>query len=102
MLAVVSAVVAFDAWPGGPASAPIHTLVLTDKPAAIRVTAHSIAPAATPAVRGAVAVAARGVGAPAGRTRTGGGQNAAARAPARAPLAALPVAGAKPLQSVQQ
>ena len=49
MLAVVSAVVAFDRWPGASATSPLQTLVLTDKPAPIQVSARSAAPSATPA-----------------------------------------------------
>ena len=39
MLAVVSAVVAFDGWPSGTVSTRVHTLVLADTPAPIRVSA---------------------------------------------------------------
>src|SRR5438128_1965419 len=46
MLAVVSAVVAFDRWPGGNVTAPVQTVVLDDKPAAIRVSESSTAPSA--------------------------------------------------------
>jgi translation initiation factor IF-2 len=60
MLAVVSAVVAFDRWPGAGVTTRVPTLVLTDRPAAIRVGAHSLAPAVTPAARRA----ATGVAAP--------------------------------------
>src|SRR3954452_6073383 len=51
MLAVVSAVVAFDRWPGAGVTTRVPTLVLTDRPAAIRVGAHSLAPSVTPAAR---------------------------------------------------
>src|SRR3954447_3542869 len=47
MLAVVSAVVAFDRWPGDQVAAPVKTLVLTDKAAPIRVSARSAAPSAS-------------------------------------------------------
>jgi hypothetical protein len=57
MLAVVSAVVAFDRWPGASAAAPLQTLVLTDKPAPIQVSARSEAPSATPAADRAAAPA---------------------------------------------
>jgi hypothetical protein len=60
MLAVVSAVVAFDRWPGAGVTTRVPTLVLTDRPAAIRVGAHSLAPSVTPAARRA----ATGVAAP--------------------------------------
>src|SRR3954451_18865194 len=43
MLAVVSAVVAFDRWPNGNVSTRVQTLVLTDKPAPIRVSARAVA-----------------------------------------------------------
>jgi hypothetical protein len=46
MLAVVSAVVAFDRWPGANVTAPIRSVVLTDRPARIRVGAHA-APSAS-------------------------------------------------------
>jgi hypothetical protein len=49
MLAVVSAVVAFDRWPGANVQGPVQTLVLDDKAPAIRVSANSNAPSATPA-----------------------------------------------------
>jgi hypothetical protein len=51
MLAVVSAVVAFDRWPGDQVAAPVKTLVLTDKASPIRVSARSTAAAATPGAR---------------------------------------------------
>src|SRR5438045_7217666 len=57
MLAVVSAVVAFDRWPGAGAQAPVKTLVLADTPAAIRVGTHSTAPSATAAARNATLAA---------------------------------------------
>src|SRR4051794_29368983 len=47
MLAVVSAVVAFDRWPGGSVQSPAQTLILNDKLPAIRVSASSTAPSAT-------------------------------------------------------
>jgi hypothetical protein len=55
MLAVVSAVVAFDRWPGASVQSPAQTLVLSDGAPAIRVSANSTAPSATPAPRGALA-----------------------------------------------
>jgi hypothetical protein len=51
MLAVVSAVVAFDRWPGDKFSNNVQTLVLTDKAPAIRVSASATGPSATPAPR---------------------------------------------------
>jgi hypothetical protein len=56
MLAVVSAVVAFDRWPGANVQAPLQTLVLTDKAPPIRVSATSTAPSATRASRTARAL----------------------------------------------
>lgn len=47
MLAVVSAVVAFDRWPNGNVSTRVQTLVIDESPAAIRVTERSSAPSAT-------------------------------------------------------
>jgi hypothetical protein len=44
MLAVVSAVVAFDRWPAGTVSTRVQTLVLNDSPAPIRVSATAILP----------------------------------------------------------
>jgi hypothetical protein len=60
MLAVVSAVVAFDRWPGSAVQSPAQTLLLVDKAPAIRVSANSLAPSATAAARttGRVPVAA--------------------------------------------
>jgi hypothetical protein len=45
MLAVVSAVVAFDGWPTGNASTRVQTLVLSDRASAIRVSAAAVVPA---------------------------------------------------------
>jgi hypothetical protein len=47
MLAVVSAVVAFDHWPGESVQSPAQTLVLSDKAPAIRVSAQASGPSAT-------------------------------------------------------
>src|SRR3954467_7792117 len=58
MLAVVSAVVAFDRWPGGSVQGPAQTLILSDGAPAIRVSAHSTAASAT---RGAARTAAPSV-----------------------------------------
>jgi hypothetical protein len=49
MLAVVSAMVAFDRWPGDSVQNPAQTLVLSDKAPAIRVSAKTSGPSATPA-----------------------------------------------------
>jgi hypothetical protein len=51
MLAVVSAVVAFDRWPGASVAAPVQTLQLDEKAPAIRVSEHSTVPSATPSAR---------------------------------------------------
>jgi hypothetical protein len=48
MLAVVSAVVAFDRWPGGAVANPVQTLVLDEKAPAIRVSATASGRSATP------------------------------------------------------
>jgi hypothetical protein len=53
LLAVVSAVVAFDRWPSGDVSARVQTLVLADKPAPIRVSATASGSAATSIADGA-------------------------------------------------
>ena len=47
MLAVVSAVVGFDRWPGSQSSAPARPLLLTERAAPIRVSAKATAPSAT-------------------------------------------------------
>jgi hypothetical protein len=104
MLAVVSAVVAFDAWPGANAPNPVRTLVLNDKPAAIRVSAHATAPATAAARRAVLAAGAargRAVTRPAGGLpgqRLSGGNRSVT--PAR-PAPALPAPVAKPVQQVQ-
>jgi hypothetical protein len=76
MLAVVSAVVAFDRWPNGNVNARVKTLVLNDKPALIRVSATATGtPAIPPAVASALAAAPHATaGAPLqlGRPITGG------------------------------
>ena len=104
MLAVVSAVVAFDAWPGNQVSTHVQTLVLDENAPAIRVSAKATGLSATTAPRNA---AARGVaGAPRVTPGAGGlgGQRLAA-APRTAvpgnPAPALPPAVSKPLQPVQ-
>src|SRR4051812_33652901 len=66
MLAVVSAVVAFDRWPNGHVSTRVETLVLKDSPTPIRVGAAASAAAARAAAGAAAAAVARpGAGAPA-------------------------------------
>jgi hypothetical protein len=47
MLAIVSAVVAFDRWPNGDVSTRVQTLVLTDQPTPIRVSASAVASSAS-------------------------------------------------------
>jgi hypothetical protein len=64
MLAVVSAVVAFDRWPGDSVQSPAQTLVLSDKAPAIRVSADAAGPSLTRSTRAAAlrsGVAPRGV-----------------------------------------
>jgi hypothetical protein len=106
MLAVVSAVVAFDAWPGGKVSTDVQTLVLDEHAPAIPVSAKATGPSATPAPRTA---AARAVPrAPRATPNAGGlggqrvttGTRTPAVLPAN-PAPALPPAVAKPLQPVQ-
>ena len=103
MLAVVSAVVAFDRWPDGRVSSRVQTLVLAERPAPIRVTARAVVGAATAPARG---------GAPAAGTRATGVQRIAGerltgiQTPARGrttPPAtpALPAPVQKSLQTVQ-
>lgn len=106
MLAVVSAVVAFDRWPGAKVSSPVPTLVLTDKAPAIRVSATPVGPSATAASRSAGVRAVTGapratpnLGDVGGQRFTGGTRTPAA-APAN-PVPALPPAVTKPLQPVQ-
>jgi hypothetical protein len=96
MLAVVSAVVAFDRWPGSTVQAPAQTLLLEDKAPAIRVSATSTAPSATPVARPAARVPAVAVvprptfngGGVAGQRFTAPATGAPA--PAASPLPAVP------------
>ena len=100
MLAVVSAVVAFDRWPGGQVAAPVKTLVLTDKAAPIRVSARAAEPSATasarsaPSAAGALGRAPRNTATSGERIGTPGG-SAPAATPTR-PVAAAPPAIVKP------
>lgn len=71
MLAVVSAVVAFDRWPGGEVSTRVQTLVLDEQASPIRVTSQSAAPSATPGVARSGAVSDRGPVAARPRAGTG-------------------------------
>jgi hypothetical protein len=106
MLAVVSAVVAFDAWPGNKVSTHVQTLVLDENAPAIRVSAKATGPSAIPAAHNAAARAV--AGAPRVTPGAGGlgGQRVAAAprtgvaVPAN-PAPALPPAVSKPLQPVQ-
>jgi hypothetical protein len=106
MLAVVSAVVAFDRWPGAKVSAPAQTLLLTDQAPAIRVSANATAPSATP-TRGAAATVRAVAGAPRATPNTGGvgGERftGGTRTPSAAPANPLPAAPdpTKALQPVQ-
>src|SRR3954451_2803835 len=78
MLAVVSAVVAFDRWPDGQVSSRVQTLVLKERPASIRVSARAIAAASTPARLAAAPGIRATPGAPAvvGERLTGGSRTA--------------------------
>ena len=105
MLAVVSAVVAFDRWPGAHVQAPLQTLVLTDKAPPIRVSAKAGGPSAAATAHGASAgrTAVRGAqgthdaGGVAGERITGGTRTPA---PDHAPVAVAPGV-TKTLQPVQ-
>jgi len=95
MLAVVSAVVAFDRWPTGNVSTRVQTLVLSDKPAPIRVSASAAGSAGNAAV---IRATTGGAGAPRALRNDGGGvagQKIAGGRPAPAapaiPLPAVPV-----------
>ena len=101
MLAIVSAVVAFDHWPTGNVSTRVPTLVLAEHPAAIRVSDRATGPSATPAPRVAgLAVAPHATGnAPvvAGRRFVGGGLGPAPTvAPTRPAAPAVPALPAAP------
>jgi hypothetical protein len=105
MLAVVSAVVAFDRWPGANAATPIKTLVLTDKAPPIQVSAQAAGSSATPAARGTTGggtsrpSATHNAGGVAGERITGG-----TRTPAVTPGHSTPSivpAVPKPLQPVE-
>ncbi|MEA2425361.1 MAG: hypothetical protein QOH13_1771 [Thermoleophilaceae bacterium] len=107
MLAVVSAVVAFDRWPNGNVSTRVQTLVLADRPAPIRVSASAIGASATPALRalGVTGAPRAAGGAPNAAVRPfspGRGGSPAAQPPASNPLRTLPPAVAGPLEPVQQ
>jgi hypothetical protein len=104
MLAVVSAVVAFDRWPDGDISTRVQTLVLDENAAPIPVSTHSAARSATPhAGSGARVPTQRSVttgGTDIVRQRFSAGTTTPDGTPAR-PLAALPPAATKPAQPVQ-
>jgi hypothetical protein len=85
MLAVVSAVVAFNHWPNGNVSTRVQTLVLREKAAPIRVSSHSAAPSATPLTTRAVAAL--------GAAPRAGGGPAALAAPRFNGRAGTPAAG---------
>jgi hypothetical protein len=95
MLAVVSAVVAFDRWPGSAVQNPAQTLLLEDKAPAIRVSANSTAPSATTAVRTVAGVPAAAV---APRATFNGGGVAGQRF--TAPSTGAPTPAASPLPGV--
>ncbi len=73
MLALVSAVVAFDEWPDGNAATPVKTLVLAPRPSTIHVSTRPHAAAATRAPVRAT------------RGRTAAGRRAAGRTPGSRP-----------------
>jgi hypothetical protein len=103
MLAVVSAVVAFDRWPGANVRTPIQTLVLNEKAPSIRVSASAVGRPATsparapgrnagPAAPRALAPTGVGLGAPGvvGGRPVAGGTTPAAPTPAVPPLPPAP------------
>jgi hypothetical protein len=94
MLAVVSAVVAFDRWPDGTVSTRVQTLVLDDRAAPIQVSASSLSQAASRA--GGPSAASR-AGALGGQLRGGPG-NRLTGVGRGGVLGGLPVAGS-PLPS---
>jgi hypothetical protein len=108
MLAVVSAVVAFDGWPTGNASTRVQTLVLSEKPAAIRVSATATAqasPTAAPAralarVPTVAIPRVRNVQNVAGQRVAGGGPSTPAQPGDLGKV--LPPAVASPLEPVQK
>jgi hypothetical protein len=81
MLALVSAVVAFDRWPGANVRTPIHTLVLNERAHSIRVSASAVG-RSTPA---------------AARTTGRSGAAAAPRAVAPTGVVGGGVVGARPI-----
>jgi hypothetical protein len=96
MLAVVSAVVAFDRWPGSNLQTKVQTLVLDDKAPAIRVSATATGRSATALTR------AGGSAAPGRATPTGGGVggqrvSAGRPAPGGGIVPAVPAPQAAPL-----
>src|SRR3954466_12914758 len=94
MLAVVSAVVAFDRWPDGHVSSRVQTLVLAERAAPIRVSSHPTGLSATPAPRlAATGAALARATAPtvAGRRFSGG-----TGAPAATPVLGRPTVPALP------
>src|SRR5947209_8071534 len=104
MLAIVSAVVAFDRWPDGHVSTRVKTLVLAERPAPIRVSAHSGGASAAALAR---AIAARGGAAAPNRAghgpalpRLGGRTAPAAPGAGTRPAPALPPVVSPPLQPV--
>jgi hypothetical protein len=106
MLAVVSAVVAFDRWPNGNVSTRVQTLVLTDKPAPISVSARVVTSRPAAAARTGSA-ATRSAASPVIRNRQGvSGERFAApntaTPPASAPISkVVPAVPADPLKDVR-
>ena len=108
MLAVVSAVVAFDRWPGGQVSTPLRTLVLSDQPAAIRVSSKSTAPSTRSVVRATGRRAATrtpqagGGGGVAGERVGGDERTPTADAPSRTAPALVPQVPQQPIEDVSR
>jgi hypothetical protein len=104
MLAVVSAVVAFDRWPNGNVSTRVQTLVLADRPAPIRVSARgNTAAGAQSRAPGSSSAVQRGRVPSATVRRFNGRAPASVQQPSsNNPLKALPPAVAGPLAPVQE
>jgi hypothetical protein len=106
MLAVVSAVVAFDGWPTGNASTRVQTLVLSERPAPIRVSATAVAPAspapahALAAVPGVATPRVHNVQGVGGQRFAGGGTATPAQPDSLGKV--LPPAVTSPLEPVQK
>jgi hypothetical protein len=98
MLAVVSAVVAFDRWPNGNVSTRVQTLMLTDQPTPIRVSAR----AATASTARTVPAASRSGALPVVRNGQGvAGERFVAPHPVAPPASIVPALPADPLKDVR-